>query len=231
MGYTTDFTGYFEVTPALTAEQLAILNKFAKDRHENYEAEGKPDYYCQWIPDKTGTRIEWDGNEKFYGYIGWIEYMIRSFFNPWCIKLNGEVGWHGEEDDDVGTITITNNVVTVCEGKNGGFKAATKPILSDLHHARVRTMAVTAHGTTLERATEAELRAALKNLEDQKYTPPSEVLNPNFGRILDAARTYVTHLSKNGRSPKDGTHYLFGEVMKTIYGPKYFDWHNKVCKD
>lgn len=113
MGYSTDFTGSFALTPELSARQLAVLNRFADTRHENYENEAKPGRYCQWVPDEEGTCIQWDGNEKFDEYIEWIKYLILVYFEPWGIKLNGVVQWEGEEQGDVGKIEIVNNVVTI----------------------------------------------------------------------------------------------------------------------
>lgn len=73
---------------------------------------GQPELWCNWTPNDTGTAIEWDGGEKFYGYIPWIKYLIRHFLEPWGYVLNGEVEWWGEEQGDTGTIMIEDNSVT-----------------------------------------------------------------------------------------------------------------------
>jgi len=73
----------------------------------------QPGLWCQWIPSKSKDAIEWDGNEKFYDYVEWIQYMINNFFSPWGYVLNGIVYWKGEDENDVGLINIKNNVLEV----------------------------------------------------------------------------------------------------------------------
>ena len=114
MGYQTDFSGEFEITPELTAKQVAALKAFAEERHEGADERGTtyPELYCQWVPSDDGTVLEWDQGEKFYSYVEWLDYLIERFFVPWGHTLDGSVIWEGEERDDMGTITVENNVVT-----------------------------------------------------------------------------------------------------------------------
>lgn len=82
---------------------------------------GQPGLWCQWEPacddDGNYNMIAWDGGEKFYDYVEWLEYIINNFLAPWGYKLNGEVKWHGESNDDFGKIIVNDNVVTVKVGK------------------------------------------------------------------------------------------------------------------
>lgn len=75
----------------------------------------QPGLWCQWVLSEDGTTLEWDGGEKFYEYIKWLEYLIKNFFKPWGIKLNGEIQWRGESFDDNGIIVVKNNKVTTRE--------------------------------------------------------------------------------------------------------------------
>jgi hypothetical protein len=81
----------------------------------------QPGLWCQWvIEDGTdeGTQVlVWDGGEKFYEYIPWLKYYIKKFFEPWGVKLNGEIIWEGEESEDKGKIVVVDNVVTILVGK------------------------------------------------------------------------------------------------------------------
>jgi hypothetical protein len=77
----------------------------------------QPGLWCQWRPSEDGKAIEWDGGEKFYHYIEWLKYMINHFFQPWGIKLNGEVTWEGENSSDMGKIIVKDNIVTVKQAK------------------------------------------------------------------------------------------------------------------
>src|SRR5262249_21771947 len=55
----------------------------------------QPGLWCQWQPSEDGQRIEWDGGEKVYDYVPWLEYLIAKFIAPWGYVLNGEVEWGG----------------------------------------------------------------------------------------------------------------------------------------
>ena len=82
------------------------------------ETECQPGLWCQWTvyaDDEQNQTFEWDGGEKFYEYVKWLEYMVKFFFTPWGVMLNGTIEWRGEEWDDNGVITVENNVITVKE--------------------------------------------------------------------------------------------------------------------
>jgi hypothetical protein len=158
MGYTTDFTGKFDLNKPLAPEHSAYLLAFAQTRrmkrdaaitatmddptriavglpvgvdgeyfvgasrdfgqdhspdilNYNDEPATQPGLWCQWIPNDTGTAIQWDGGEKFYNYIEWLKYLITHFLAPWGYVLNGAVEWCGEDRSDTGTISVINNVV------------------------------------------------------------------------------------------------------------------------
>ena len=81
--------------------------------NHNNSAPSQPGLWCKWAPNEEGTAIIWDGAEKFYSYVEWIEYLIDHFLKPWGYKLNGKVHWRGEVWEDSGTIVITDNIVNV----------------------------------------------------------------------------------------------------------------------
>lgn len=117
MGYNTDLHGKFNLDKALTVEQAKKLEEFADERHEPGDGAGYPGYWCQWVPSSDGMGLEWDGNEKFYDYVEWLEYLIKHFIKPWGLKLNGEVEWEGEESGDLGLIIAKDNEISVKYGK------------------------------------------------------------------------------------------------------------------
>jgi hypothetical protein len=80
--------------------------------NHNAPPAGQPGLWVQWIPTEDGEWLEWDGNEKFYDYIEWLEYLIEHFLSPWGYVLNGTVKWRGEEFGDIGIIIVDNNVVS-----------------------------------------------------------------------------------------------------------------------
>jgi hypothetical protein len=87
-------------------------------RDYNRPPRGQPGLWCGWTPTDDGTAIVWDGGEKFYSYVEWLEYLIEHFLAPWGYFLDGQMEWQGEEDEDTGVITVHNNVVkAVAEGR------------------------------------------------------------------------------------------------------------------
>jgi len=118
MGYYTGFSGEFGLDKPLTVEQKKILDDFSEERHggDMQHDPSKPGFWCDWAPNEDGTAIEWNGSEKFYDYVGWIEYLVEHFIKPWGLTMNGEVEWEGEESGDLGKIVVKDNVVTTQEG-------------------------------------------------------------------------------------------------------------------
>jgi hypothetical protein len=73
---------------------------------------GQPGLWCQWTPTSNRQAIEWDGGEKFYKYVQWLQYIITHFLERWGYTLNGKVYWQGESSDDQGTIVVVNNQIS-----------------------------------------------------------------------------------------------------------------------
>lgn len=104
---------------------VGVEGEFYVDSEENAETivnyneppSTQPGLWCQWVPNNEGHEIVWDGNEKFYDYVAWLEYIIDNFLSPWGIKLNGKVSWQGEENDDRGTIYVKDNKVEALKDK------------------------------------------------------------------------------------------------------------------
>lgn len=75
----------------------------------NSPPNGQPGLWCQWVASKDGTKLMWDGNEKFYHYEEWLEYIIEHFMSPWKKRLNGRVRWVGEDIEDTGIIEVIDD--------------------------------------------------------------------------------------------------------------------------
>ena len=82
----------------------------------NGAASGQPGLWCQWVPTRDGTGIMWDGSEKFYDYVQWLQYIVDHFLKPWGYSLSGEVVWEGENRNDLGTIVARDNTITTHHG-------------------------------------------------------------------------------------------------------------------
>ncbi len=109
MGYTTNFDGKLKLNKTLSLEDYHWLKEFTEKRHED---EKVPGLYCQWIASEDGNFIEWDGGEKFYDYIEWLQWLVVNFFQPKGYVLNGSIEWEGEDNKDVGTIVVKDNIVS-----------------------------------------------------------------------------------------------------------------------
>jgi hypothetical protein len=68
----------------------------------------QPSLWCGWRPSEDRKGIEWDGNEKFYGYCEWLAYLIKNFLTPKGYTLSGKVHYQGEESSDNGNIDASN---------------------------------------------------------------------------------------------------------------------------
>lgn len=162
MGYTTNFSGKFNVEPRVSESHATYINKFAETRrmkrdsqkameledpvrlavglpiglegdyfvggsglagqdrdasviNHNDPPDTQPGLWCQWVINEQCDALEWDGGEKFYHYVQWLEYVIERFLDPWGYKLNGIVHWQGEDPSDIGTISVQNNEIEVTE--------------------------------------------------------------------------------------------------------------------
>lgn len=158
MGYSTDFSGKFNLDKPLKSEHFSYLRKFNDTRRMKRDAniasslqdpvrimaglpvgeEGEffvggkgfagqdeddsvvdhnsppktqPGLWCQWTVNDHANAIVWDGGEKFYHYVEWLQYIIEKFIKPWGYVLNGRVNWEGEDKGDTGVITVVDNVV------------------------------------------------------------------------------------------------------------------------
>lgn len=81
----------------------------------NSPPRNQPGLWCQWVPTDDGRAIEWDGGEKFYDYVEWLEYLIENFLSPWGYKLNGRVRWWGEDSNDRGVVVVKDNEIRTAE--------------------------------------------------------------------------------------------------------------------
>lgn len=173
MGYTTKFSGKFQLDHPLFDFQALYLLDFARTRRvkrsqsilmtipdpgreavglplgeeggyfineshpqatesvidENRPPKGQPGLYCQWQPTADGCAIEWNGHEKFYRYVEWLQYLLVHFMIPWGYRLNGTVSYSGELSSDRGQIVVVDNQIVQPEDAEDKLAFATSPVL------------------------------------------------------------------------------------------------------
>lgn len=76
----------------------------------------QPGLWCDWAPTDDGKGIEWNGREKFYNYVEWLEYIIANFLAPKGYVLNGQVQYQGEDIEDQGVLSVKDNILRVRAG-------------------------------------------------------------------------------------------------------------------
>ena len=83
----------------------------------------QPGLWCQWRVADNMRTIEWDGGEKFYNYVEWMEYLIDKVLAPRGYVVNGNCSWQGEDTDDKGVLYVENNRVFTEVGETFYFGA------------------------------------------------------------------------------------------------------------
>jgi len=79
----------------------------------------QPGLWLQWVPTDDKKGLEWDGSEKFYHSLEWIEYLIERILKPEGYVVNGIVNAQGENPDDQYHIKVVDNVVEKVQGLCG----------------------------------------------------------------------------------------------------------------
>ena len=150
MGYTTDFIGKIKIEPCLSAEEITFLNKFNGTRRmacaqgpyyvdrggfkgqdhkdpsvTNYNSApaGQPGLWCNWEATEDGQYIQWDGGEKFYSSLEWMQYLIDHFIGHSPIakselpflqhhSLSGRIEAQGEDYNDRWLLVVEDNLAS-----------------------------------------------------------------------------------------------------------------------
>lgn len=98
--------------PALDFSKEKFLYRgFRWDVGFNAPPPDQPGLWCNWTPNEEGTAIIWNGAEKFHSYNEWLGYLIAVFFEPWGYVLNGEMQFKGEDENDQGTLSVSDNEI------------------------------------------------------------------------------------------------------------------------
>lgn len=110
MGYTTEFDGRFEMNKLPPTEVVVRLNELDDIDGREQDDDKMPSGYNQWKLTPDCRHIEWDGGEKFYDYVEWLQYIIDTVLTPNDIALSGSVAYSGENASDNGILTIENGI-------------------------------------------------------------------------------------------------------------------------
>ena len=72
------------------------------------DSKSQPGLWCQWVINEN-NELGWDGVEKFYNYVEWLEFLIDNFFSKWGCVLNGKIKYRGRDYSDRGYIEVIDN--------------------------------------------------------------------------------------------------------------------------
>ena len=90
---------------------------FGQDSHPasivnyNQPPATQPSLWCRWKLQEDKQTIEWDGEEIFYCYVEWIQYLIEKVLSPSHYTVEGCVNYSGENIGDYGSICISDNQI------------------------------------------------------------------------------------------------------------------------
>jgi hypothetical protein len=74
------------------------------------------------------------------------------------------------------------------------------------------------------------LQKELNKRKKEKEAIPKVLNDINWTNVIRLAVSVKDQLIDQGMYDEDYDHYIFEEVMKSVFGPKYFDWHNKFIR-
>lgn len=80
----------------------------------------QPSLWLQWNISPDGSKLVWDGGEKFYEYVPWLAYLYKQIIAPFGHRMSGVIKWRGEEFDDVGKIVVDQQYITA-DGYMGAY--------------------------------------------------------------------------------------------------------------
>jgi hypothetical protein len=112
MGYQLDVYGTLSLDKDLTPAQVGELQDFTDNDQQDPSLPGGGGY-CTWrLEDGSGSTLEpnYEGYNRYSD--SWIQVLIDKFFQPWGLKVNGEVTWQGDESDDRGILKVEDNEVS-----------------------------------------------------------------------------------------------------------------------
>ena len=112
MGYTTKFSGTFNLSRPLTiSEAKTLMDIYDEGDADMVKETFGVHTYLQWVPTETLDGIVWDGEEKLYHYEELLLALI-GWLSDRGIRVNGRVFWSGGDTTDNGELTVENSVLS-----------------------------------------------------------------------------------------------------------------------
>lgn len=119
MGYSTYFTGAFQLSRKLTVSERETFNAITgtgdlaehlDDLHEEHQ-ELVPRTDCPWMVSEDGDELTTIDEEKMYEHEEWLQYIFDNVLTDAGVQANGRMTWHGEDIGDSGVFFVKDNEV------------------------------------------------------------------------------------------------------------------------
>lgn len=147
MGYDTRFEGHFVLSRKLGHKQACWLRELMEGRLPDDKWAS-----CDWELNDDDKTIGFNGSEKFYEYVPWMQYITDSLKQKFGIEVSGEVNYSGEDFEDHGILKIVDGkvlqiqdseVLSSLEEENKQLKAEVehfKMLITELNEQRVKML-------------------------------------------------------------------------------------------
>lgn len=104
------YKGKLELDKELTSEQHEKIHYFLGKTYLNRSNTDKWKW-CYWYIHDNGKSIKIDKNSCFGKHEEWLHVIINTFIEPWGLTLTGCIKWVDLDTMNMGTISVTNNVI------------------------------------------------------------------------------------------------------------------------
>lgn len=115
MGYNTKFSGSLKLSRKLTLAEAKEFLEANEDPDKIKSSLVNCTGYMQWVPSESLDAIVYDGNEKFYDYEHWMQWVLDRL-GKMDVVANGSIVWQGETTGDTGALIVQGGVLKVKRG-------------------------------------------------------------------------------------------------------------------
>ncbi|MEN0072243.1 MAG: hypothetical protein AAGC63_14795 [Propionicimonas sp.] len=245
MGYTTEFFGEIDITPALNSEEIAYLRDFSESRriHRSrgplYAVPGsdwgqsgntedvldynrpdpdQPGLWCQWVPAIDGSALTWDEGEKFYNAAEWMTYLVTNLLAP---SARPYVDAHVSEDPRLAAFTCDHHLTGEIEARGEDHDDVWRLVVTDNEVTTIDAEVVFRSAT--ERAELARLTASAAALSTMVEVLGNEEIGHDVGCAMtcveaDCLARVMQHLGHTGAA----TSFLIGHSASDEDGDLHF---------
>lgn len=244
MGYDVYYSGEIKITPALKAEDRAVLQAMidrtpnremapeAASIVEEIENEFSPYYAFPMDLCDDNETLEALDEEEREGMCDWLRGFIKYFFQPRGYSLEGSVTYSGDSSGDHGEIYVKSNEVESVEDVevNEGPSWAPKPFVSHLVCELIQSVVDSADSTgcdgdlTVCSKSAVETLAALVQHKTSDAVTPAQSESPKTNPQPSELSEKYDEPGKWGQHPTYTMTLWQTEILNSQTRRGYWDW-------